>query len=57
MVGASLDCFIVITNILFMPKRARLANPKSGHKLCPKDDHLKSGRFGFMMVTVFVKMS
>jgi hypothetical protein len=59
---ASLDRFIkkrVIKNMLFMTKQSRLEVKKtlvrilkSGHRKCPKNDHLKTGRSDFRMLTV-----
>ncbi len=38
---------------LFFIKWSRLANPKTGHKKCPKSHHSKTGQFGIQRGTVF----
>ncbi len=61
--STSLDRFIkkrVMNKIFFMPKRSRLVRkisgpdfkwyPKTGHKLCPRNDHSNTGRFGIRML-------
>ena len=64
MVGTSLDRFIkkiVIKKYFLYYKTIQASGHffyhlKTGHKLCPKNDHLKTGQSGFQMLTVHIHL-